>query len=697
MRIDYPRRAHEGWRRFVPSWRQVLSVAGVFVLLGVAGFVALYTAIDVPEPNELSQAQTSVVYYNNGKDELGRFADVDRTLVDLADVPEHVQYAVLAAEDRGFYENSGISLTGIFRAVINNVTGDGIQGASTITQQYARNAYLTQDRTWSRKIKEAILALKLNRELSKEQILEDYLNTIYFGRGAYGIEAASQAYFRKDVSELTVAQGAVLAAVVRSPSAYDPAEGKAAAAALEGRVVDYVIPGMVEQGWLDEAEAASLKFPKIPDPRAGNQYAGQAGYLLFFVRDELRSLGFSGEEIDGGGLRVTTTFDETAQEAAVEAVTENFPPAPNVGVQAGLASVEPGTGQIVAMYGGKNYLKRPLNNATADFPIGSTFKGFTLAGAMDDGYSLSDTFAGNSPFTIPDTGAQVNNQGFEDYGDQISLLTATEKSVNTAFVDLTVQMGPEKALAAAKAAGVDISSFEATDNVSLGFGDVSPLDMASSYSTFAAEGQQVDPFSVLEVRNASGELLYEADPSVRDAFNVQVARQVTYALSQVVEAEGATGVTAQGLARPAAGKTGNNEGTTAWFVGYTPQLSTAIGFYRDLPNDPQAPLNGVGGMTVFTGGGYPATIWTAFMTLALEGQPVETFTPPDLVPVAPSSPAPTTSNPSPTPSPTTSSPRPTKSPTPTSSSPTPTTSSPSPTEDEEPPPDGGGGGGGDGG
>ena len=221
MRIDYPRRAYAGWRRFVPSWRQLLAVAGVFVLLGVAGFVALYSAIDVPEPNELSQAQTSVVYYNNGKDELGRFADVDRTLVDLADVPEHVQYAVLAAEDRGFYDNSGISFTGIFRAVVNNVRGEGVQGASTITQQYARNAYLTQDRTWSRKIKEAILALKINRELSKEQILEDYLNTIYFGRGAYGIEAASQAYFRKDVSELTVEEGAVLAAVVRSPSAYD--------------------------------------------------------------------------------------------------------------------------------------------------------------------------------------------------------------------------------------------------------------------------------------------------------------------------------------------------------------------------------------------------------------------------------------------------------------------------------------------
>ncbi|MEO8328858.1 MAG: transglycosylase domain-containing protein, partial [Candidatus Nanopelagicales bacterium] len=572
MRIDYPRRAKTGWRRFVPSWRQWLSLglAGTFVV--IAGFVALYLAVDIPQPNELSQAQTSVVYYDNGKDELGRFAEVNRTLVPLSEVPDEVQYAVLAAEDRGFYENSGISPTGIVRAAWNNIKGGDTQGASTITQQYARNAYLTQDRTWSRKIKESILAIKLNRELTKEQILEDYLNTIYFGRGAYGIQAASQAYFHRDVQDLSVAEGAVLAAVIRSPSSYDPAEGRDEKAALEARVLNYVIPGMVEQGWLDATEAAAVTMPKVPKPQEGNQYGGQNGYLLFHVRDELKSLGFTGQEIDGGGLRITTTFSQKAQKAAEEAVTENFPTEPNKGVQAGLASVEPGTGRIVAMYGGKDYLKHPLNNATATFPVGSSFKAYTLAAAIDDGYTLTDTFSGNSPFVIPGTTKEVNNQGFASYGDQISLLTATENSVNTAFVDLCVQMGPEKALAAAKAAGIDTSDIEPTANVTLGFGDISPLAMAGGYSTFAAEGEQVDPFSVLEVRSPSGELLYEADPSVRDAFTPDVANEVTYALSQVVAS--GTGAAAQALERPAAGKTGNNEGTTAWFVGYTPQLST---------------------------------------------------------------------------------------------------------------------------
>ncbi|HVQ87899.1 MAG TPA: transglycosylase domain-containing protein [Actinomycetes bacterium] len=659
----------------------------VGVVLAVSGFAALYVAVDVPAPNELSTAQTSVVYYAGGKQELGRFAEVDRTLVPLSDVPESVRYAVLAAEDRGFYENSGISPTGILRAAWNNISGGDTQGASTITQQYARNAYLTQDRTWKRKIKETILAIKLNRELSKDQILEDYLNTIYFGRGAYGIQAASQAYFRKDVDQLSVAEGAVLAAVIRSPSAYDPAEGKDAKQALENRF-NYVIDGMVEQGWLDASEAADMKVPHVPKPQQGNQYAGQNGYLLYYVRDELKSLGFSGQEIDGGGLRITTTFDPKAQKAAEEAVKANFPTEPNDGVQAGLASVEPGTGRIVAMYGGKNFLKHPFNNATAAFPVGSSFKAFTLAGAIDDGYSLTDTFAGNSPFLIPGTTHEVNNQGYASYGDQISLLTATEDSVNTAFVDLCVQMGPEKALAAAKAAGVDTSGIEPTANVTLGFGDISPLDMAGAYSTFAAEGKQVDPFSVLEVRSASGELLYQADPSVRDAFTPDVANEVTYALSQVVAA--GTGVAAQGLGRPAAGKTGNNEGTTAWFVGYTPQLSTAVGFYRDLPDDPQAPLNGVAGMPVFTGAGYPTQIWTAYMRLALEGEPIEPF-PPAPAPVVTYSPTPTPTptTKSPSPTPTTSSPKPTKTPSPTESpSPTETSSSPTP----EPPGGGGGGG-----
>ncbi len=681
MGIDYPRSGKRGWRRFLPSWRQWLLVFGAGAMALVTVFVVLYIAIDVPAPNDLALAESTTVYYDDGKRELGTFAEVNRQSIPLSEVPQHVQDAVLAAEDRSFYDNRGISVPGIGRAVWNNLTGGDTQGGSTITQQYARNAFLTQDRTWSRKVKELIVALKLDRELSKEQILEDYLNTIYFGRGAYGIEAASQAYFDVPASELSVEQGAVLAALIRAPSAYDPAEGKEAKAALKSRVLDYVIPGMVTEGWLTQEQADAARMPKVEDPTSRNSFDGTDGYLMSYVEGELNDLGFSDQRLDTGGLTVVTTFDKQAQESAVAAVEDNFPTYDVKGVQAGLASVEPGTGALRAMYGGEDYLKRFVNNATAEQPVGSTFKAFTLAAALEDGYTYADTFAGNSPYTIPGTSTLVYNQGGASYGSEIPLLYALENSVNTAFVNLAVEMGPQNAVDAAVAAGIpdDALDLSAVPFVTIGPVAASPVQMAGAYGTFAAQGQQVDPYSVQEVRSASGEVLYSADPTFVDAFSSDIANEVTSGLAQVVS--NGTGYNAQALGRPAAGKTGNHEGLTAWFVGYTPQLSTAVMFYRDLKSDPQAPLNGVGGMDVFTGAEYPTRIWAAYMTGALEGEPVLPFpaapTPVTTATRSPSkspSPTPTTSSPSPTP--TTSSPSPT--PTTSSPSPTPTTSSPSP-------------------
>jgi len=672
--IDFPRSGKLGWRRFVPSWRQWLLLFGAGFMAMVTLFVVLYVAIDVPAPNDLAEAQSTTVYYGDEKRELGTFAEVNRQSIPLSEVPQHVQDAVLAAEDRTFYDNRGVSLTGIGRAVVNNLTGGDTQGGSTITQQYARNAFLTQDQTWSRKIKELFVALKLDRELSKEQILEDYLNTIYFGRGAYGIEAASQAYFRKPASELTVAQGATLAAIIRAPSAYDPAEGKDAKQALQDRVLNYVIPGMVTEGWLTQEQADRARLPKIEAPTSRNSFGGTNGYLMSYVQNELNDLGFSDQELDTAGLTVVTTFDKQAQDAAVAAVEDNFPTYDIKGVQAGLASVEPGTGALRAMYGGKDYLKRFVNNATAEQPVGSTFKAFTLAAALEDGYTYEDTFWGNSPYVIPGTSTQVYNQGNESYGSQISLLYALENSVNTAFVNLAVDMGPQLAVDAAVAAGIpdDALDLSAVPFVTIGPVAASPIQMAGAYGTFAAQGQQVDPYSVQEVRSASGEVLYSADPVAVDAFSADIANGVTSGLAQVVES--GTGYNAQQLGRPAAGKTGNHEGLTAWFVGYTPQLSTAVMFYRDLRSDHQAPLNGVGGMSVFTGAEYPTRIWTAYTGGALEGQPVLAFPPPP-TPVPTATPTPSKT---PKPTPTTTTPSPSPSPTTTTPSPSPTTTTPSP-------------------
>jgi membrane peptidoglycan carboxypeptidase len=643
-----------------------------------AAFIALYLMIDVPQPNDLATAETSVVYYDDGKDVIGRYAEVNREIVSLDQIPDHVQLAVLAAEDRGFYENEGISPAGIVRALWNNITGGETQGASTITQQYARNAYLTQDQTITRKVKEAILAIKLARSQSKDTVLEDYLNTIYFGRGAYGIQAASQAYFGKDVENLTVAEGAVLAAVVRAPSIYDPAEGKQARQALDARVLDYVIPGMVEQGWLDQADADKIRrLPKIKDPEALNNYRGQTGYMLDMVRDELKDLGFSKEEIDAGGLRVTTTFDHQAQDAAQTAATEGFPPEPNDGVKMGLASIDPRSGAVRAIYGGKNWEKSQFNYATGPIPVGSTMKAFTVAAALQDGFTLASTFDGNSPFYLEGDPKPVNNQGDASYGSSISLQYATEESVNTAFVDLTEQMGPEKVAVAAEKAGLNTAHLDASGpRVTLGSANYSPLAMAGAYGTFADQGVQHQPYTIEEVTDADGTVLYDVaddgDPGER-TFPADIANEVTYDLTQVV-ANG-TGATASNLGRPAAGKTGNNEGLTAWFVGYTPQLVTAVAFHRESGKDKLAPLNGVASMPVFTGAGYPTSIWTAYTSAALEGEPVLSFPESTLV-----TPSPTYTTPSPTPTQTTTKP----SPSPTSSSPSPsptkTTTKPSPSD-----------------
>jgi len=454
VRIDYPRTGKTGWRHFVPSWRQwlLLVAFGGFLLIG--GFVVLYIRTPIPEPSSFATAQSTVVYYAGGQREIGQFAQVNRQSVPISDVPIDVQHAVVAAEDRTFYTNRGVSPTGILRAAWNDLRGGALQGGSTITQQYAKNAYLTQGRTISRKAKEFILAIKLDRTLTKDQILENYLNTIYFGRGAYGIQAAAQAYFGVDASQLTTAQGAVLAAVIRSPGLYDPQYGKANAQRLAERF-QYVVDGMASEGWLTTEQAARLKVPHVPPPSDRQALGGQRGYLMQYVQTELLKLGFSEQEIETGGLRVVTTFSPQAEAAAVTAVKNGFPTVDNSGVQVGIASVEPGTGAIRAMYGGKNYLKRQLNNALAEQQPGSTFKAFTLAAGFENGVTLADTFAGNSPYTIPGTTTQVNNEFDQSYGALVPLLTATEQSINTAFVNLAVDIGPDKVLESATAAGPD--------------------------------------------------------------------------------------------------------------------------------------------------------------------------------------------------------------------------------------------------
>ena len=620
MRVDYPRREYDGVRRWLPSWKQFLALCGVGFLTLVALIGVAYAATPIPRPNDLISAQTTIVYFDDGKTELGRFGEQNRIIIGLDQVPDHVQKAVLAAEDRSFYENKGISPTGIARAFWTNVRGGATQGGSTITQQYAKNAYLSSERTYSRKFKEFFIAVKLARRDDKDKILEDYLNTIYFGRGAYGIQTAAQTYFGKDAKDLTVAEGAVLASVIRSPANYDPVDD---AERLQGRF-DYVLDGMVTKGWLDAGDRAGLQVPKLVDPKKPK--GGTDYYLMDTVRRELKARGFSDQDIDLGGLRVTSTFDRRSQRAAVRAVRQERPRENARNVHIGLSAVQPGTGAVVAMYGGSE--AGQLNEATqARVQPGSAFKAFTLSAALRDDISLTSRFWGNSPFDVPGTDKDVNNEFDNDYGSAVDLVTATEDSINTAFVDLSIEMGTRKVVEAAIDAGIpeDTPGLTANAVTTLGTASVRNIDMATAYATFAAQGEAAPWYTVQEVKGANGGTRYQAKPKTTRAFDEDVMADLSYALQQVVE--NGTGAEAQSLGRPAAGKTGTaalrpDTTTSAWFVGYTPQLAAAVDFYKGTG---RADLDGVGGLPTFFGGEYPARIWTAFMTAAMQNKPVKDF------------------------------------------------------------------------
>jgi membrane peptidoglycan carboxypeptidase len=606
--------------------RNTILVLLALAAVAVGVFVVLVARTTVPSPNELATSEATIVYWADGKTEIGRLGDSTRRSVALAGIPLAVQRAVLTAEDRSFYEHGGISPLGIGRAVVNNVTGGSTQGGSTITQQYAKNAFLSQERSWDRKIKEALLAFKLETVVSKDEILGNYLNTIYFGRGAYGIEAASIAYFGVPVSEIDVAQGAVLASIIKSPSGLAPESNPAG---LEARW-NYVLDGMVEQGWLTPKERKKLDFPKIKKQKARDRLSGQTGFLLTMVEQQLQAQGFDDTEIQRGGLRITSTFDRSAQRAATAAVKSQGPKSGTSGLRIGLAAVRPGSGEVVAIYGGANFIDDQINNATRQFAqAGSTFKPFALAAATEKDVPLDSTWNGNSPATVD--GYTFANYGDKSYGD-VTLLKATENSINSAYVEMESSIGVQSVADAAVRAGIpqDTPGLN-LDKLDLTFvlGTASPsgLDMANAYATFADRGTRATTTVVTKVIGPNGGLLYEYAPTTESAFDQPVADTVNYTLQQVVS--NGTAFAAQGLGRPAAAKTGTtDDNKSAWFVGYTPQLATAVLMAKEDADGIPVSMSGTGGLTTVTGGSFPAAIWTAFMKGALAGEPVKKFAPP---------------------------------------------------------------------
>ncbi|MFG2076629.1 transglycosylase domain-containing protein [Nonomuraea maritima] len=561
-------------------------------------------------------AQGSVIYYRDGKTVLAR-QGVDRRLVDLAQVPQHVRAAVIAAENRSFYDDAGVSLTGTARAVWSTVSGSQLQGGSTITQQLVRNYYsgLSQERSITRKFKEILIAMKVDQSKPKDWVLEQYLNTIYFGRGANGIQSAARAYFGKDVSDLTVAEGAYLAAVIQQPSRFADPKG-ADLDAIKERWQS-VIDAMGQTGALTPEQVAAEKFPKLAPPKKPFELKGQAQHMLTQVTAELNRRGYTDEQINSGGLKIVTTFDKKLMQEAARAVDALLPDATPEKVRAGLAAVDPATGEVVAFYGGSPQYDSAFS---AKVMAGSTFKAYTLAAALDNDFDLSTTVNGNSPLQVPSASKPIPNDNDRSYG-YINLVTATQNSVNTAFVDLGQKVGLAKVAKVAELAGIPAAQLKPHEQAAtfpLGVASVSAVQNASGFSTFANKGVHMEAHVVRSVTDANG-VEHVVQPVATKVVGEQAAADTTYALQQVVKF--GTGTAARLDDRPVAGKTGTTDKSrSVWFNGFTPQLAVAVTMYRD--DNATVTIPGYG--TQF-GGQLPAQIWRAFMAKAMEGKPVEQF------------------------------------------------------------------------
>lgn len=601
-------------------WSLLLIPAVIFGAGGLLAFYLIFAAI--PLPDDVA-SDASVVYDHTGTP-VGTLAEErSRSDLSLAELPAHVPASVLAAEDRRFYEHRGISATGILRAVFTNVRAGSVrQGGSTITQQYIKNALLTPDQSYARKVEEAALAVKLERRYDKDTILTFYLNTIYWGRGAYGIEAAARTYFGISATELDVNQAATLAGIIAAPEAYDPAEQPERADTRRR----YVLGGMVETGALDAAESSRLVAAGLPDvnPRAGLD-RGPNAYYLDAVRRELSAVVTFQDGQLFRGLKIFTGLDPMMQEAAQDTLRDAVANGPSD--TGAIVSIDPFSGEVRALVGGPDGTAQPLNTALRSVrQAGSTFKTFALQAFLEAGFHPDSVFPAPGQLAVGD--ATIRNYGGSETFAQ-TVGEATARSTNTVYVQMQDEAGRERVIDAARRSGLPLTKrYEPfpTDRsegdtmrpfagLTLGQDVFSPLEVTASYQTFAADGFRRTPRLVVRVEDAQGRVLYEPDVRDEQAVSVAVARSVTGLLQRAVS--GGTGRAASLDGRPVAGKTGTtNDARDVWFVGYIPQLVTGV-WLGNLDNTP------LGGSA--TGGGLAAPVWAAYMNRAVSGFAVESF------------------------------------------------------------------------
>ncbi len=642
--VSHADSATESRRRRRVDWvrvRRGLYAAAATVLVAPAvTFAMAYRTVEVPEPGDIHTDQVSTILAADGT-ELARIVPPEGNRVDvkLDQVPVHVRDAVLAAEDRDFYTNSGYSFSGVFRAVRNNLLGGDTQGGSTITQQYVKNALVGSERAGVagvvRKGKELVIAAKMSQAWPKDEVLQAYLNIIYFGRTTYGIAAAARAYFDKPVEELTVAEGALLAAVIQRPSALDPALDRERAVARWNWVLD----GMVETGALTPEEREQQMFPAtIPPDQARNaDHAwGPSGLIQRQVTAELLDLfGMNEQTLNMLGLRITTTIDMKAQRA-VEKAVGNVMAGQKPALRTAVVSIDPRTGAVLAYYGGAD--AAGFDFAQAGLQTGSSFKVFALVAALQQGIGLGEQ-VDSSPLTVG--GTKISNVGGASCG-VCNLAEALKRSLNTAYYRLMLKLkrGPQDVADAAHRAGV-AESFPGVphtlsedgrggppqNGIVLGQYQTRVIDMASAYATLADSGMYHRPHFIRQVADADGRVLFdiaEAKDSGEQRIPKAVADNVTDAMKAIPSWSGGHDLAG---GRPAAAKTGTTQlGKTganrdAWMVGYTPTLSTAVWVGTDSGDEP---LTNKWGGAVY-GAGLPADIWKASMDGALAGSPIVAF------------------------------------------------------------------------
>ncbi len=624
---DRSRRATSTRRPWYKRWWLTLLVIPAVLLAGIALLGFFVVSSQVPLPDDIA-ATTSVVLDVEEREVGGLTDEANREDLDFEEIPEVVREATMAAEDREFYDHRGISISGIGRALFTNVSAGEIEaGGSTITQQYIKNAALSPERTYTRKVREAALAIKLEQEYDKDAILEFYLNTVYYGRGASGIEAAARTYFGTGADELALNQAATLAGMLASPERTDPLDHQQRA---ERRRV-YVLDGMREQGWIDAEEHERAIDAGLPEVSGREQVAsGPQGYYLDQVRSSLEGLaGFDDSELYRG-LEIHTAMDidlqRTAQQQLQDAINEG--PTDTGAV----VTIDPETGGVRALVGGPSFRQQELNTAVSSpRQVGSTFKAFTLAAFLEAGFSPESRF--EAPARIEIDGAQepISNFGEQAFGEQ-TVRQATASSTNTVFVQMQQEVGTEQVIDTAFRAGMPREKSEEPvpvgqrddgevmnpfPGLTLGQDSFTPLELARGFATLAAEGTRSEPHFITRIETPEGEVLYEAEPERQEAIDLQAARGVSDLLQGVVQ--GGSGSAAD-IGRPVAGKTGTTSGSTdVWFAGYVPQLATVV-WLGNL----EGPIEGGA-----TGGGLAAPLWAAVMSEMTQDLEVEDFTAPE--------------------------------------------------------------------